>query len=255
MIGRMAKAFVGLRSAHPGLIADRRVVVRLVSNQPLDSRVTEALSKPPSYASSSNQHQAWQSDRAALVNATRLTQQDFDAFAELLDLSECGHGSRFTLEERILTQISEWIDDDARATVDHLMRFIRRSMMPELNGRVDHAPFDPDADGLLRSAWTVPVSAGDRERVSVDSARRIAYRRGVHAMRRSTHLPARRRRMWKDDGAAGNHHPLAGGLGCRRLRLLRRWAIPRRTPTDIARRMPSFSSRTILRPACAFRFS
>lgn len=51
-----------------------------------------------------------------------------------LDLSECGSGSRFALEERILTTISDWTDDDARMSVTDLLRFVRRAMMPESKG-------------------------------------------------------------------------------------------------------------------------
>lgn len=137
VIGRLAKNYLGLASAHPNLIADRRIVVRLVSNQPVDTKVIHALSKRRHDADASSEDEvARQRDRAAMVTATRLEQENFDSFAEVLDLSECGGASRFTLEERILTQISEWTDDDARATVDHLMRFVRRSMMPESKGEV-----------------------------------------------------------------------------------------------------------------------
>jgi hypothetical protein len=65
-----------------------------------------------------------------------LQDEDFEAFARALDFSECGRGSRFAIEERVLETISEWTDDDARAAVNDLMRFVRHAMMPEAKGEL-----------------------------------------------------------------------------------------------------------------------
>ena len=97
VIGRLAKAFAGLKATRPNLVASGDVVIRLVSNQPVDPDVLAALlsSGTPS------------PDRDRLITATGLQGDDFDEFATCLDLSECGTGSRFALEERVLTVISE----------------------------------------------------------------------------------------------------------------------------------------------------
>ena len=109
-------------------------MIRLVSNQQVDSAVFNALSSQSTSEQSSHKPSKRQSDRAALLAASGLQDEDFEAFARALDLSECGRGSRFTLEERVLATISDWADDGARAAVDDLMRFVRRAMMPEAKG-------------------------------------------------------------------------------------------------------------------------
>jgi ABC-type uncharacterized transport system fused permease/ATPase subunit len=60
-----------------------------------------------------------------------LKKTDFLSFIKALDFSSCGSSSRFSLEENVLSVISGWTDEDARTTVDHLMRSVRRKMMPE----------------------------------------------------------------------------------------------------------------------------
>jgi energy-coupling factor transporter ATP-binding protein EcfA2 len=125
VIGRLAKAFAGLKDKRPELVASGKVVVRLVSNQPIDSAVLTPLSQLNT-----------SSALTALFTSSGLQELDFEAFTKALDLSELGRGSRFGLEERVLASISEWTDDDARATLDHLMRFVRRTMMPEAKGEV-----------------------------------------------------------------------------------------------------------------------
>jgi hypothetical protein len=130
VVGRLAKAFAGLKGKRPDLVANGNVVVRLVSNQRIDSAVVNALSSQSTSAQCSNSR----SDRDALLAASGLPNEDFEAFAKVLDLSECGRGSRFALEERVLATISEWTDDDARTAVNDLMRFVRRTMMPEAKG-------------------------------------------------------------------------------------------------------------------------
>lgn len=132
VVARLAKAFAGLKEKRPDLVANGNVVVRLVSNQPVAPAVLKALSnKRDSSSQSSNKRSGKKSDRASLLAASGLQDDDFEAFVRSLDLSECGRGSRFALEESILTTISDWTDDDARAAVNDLMRFVRRAMMPE----------------------------------------------------------------------------------------------------------------------------
>ena len=125
VIGRLAKAFAGLTDKRPDLVGNGNIAVRLVSNQPIDLAVGNALSELSTSP-----------DRATLLTSSGLQKLAFEMFAKALDLSEFGRGSRFGLEERVLATISEWTDDDARAALDHLMRFVRRAMMPEAKGDV-----------------------------------------------------------------------------------------------------------------------
>lgn len=134
VIGRLAKAFGGLKAKRPDLVASGEVVIRLVSNQPVDPAVLAALSNTSMPGPVGGKSSSFQSDWAALLTASGLQANDFEAFVTCLDLSECGSESRFALEERILTTISEWTDDDARTSVTDLLRFVRRAMMPESKG-------------------------------------------------------------------------------------------------------------------------
>src|SRR5262245_55527013 len=134
VMDRLAKAFAGLKDKRPDLVVSGNLVVRLVSNQQVDPAVVNALSGQRTSDQNSNRQSEPQSDRAALLVASGLREEDFEIFAKALDFSECGRDSRFALEERILTTISEWTDDDARVDVDHLLRFVRRAMMPEAKG-------------------------------------------------------------------------------------------------------------------------
>jgi hypothetical protein len=114
VIGRLAKAFAGLKGKRSDLVESGNLVVRLVSNQRVDPAVVNALSGQSTSEDSSNRRSRHQLGRAALLVASGLQDEDFEAFARALDLSECGRGSRFALEERVLATISEWTDYDAR---------------------------------------------------------------------------------------------------------------------------------------------
>src|SRR5581483_10321505 len=96
--------------------------------------ISAALLNPEVWGQSRNERLRRQSARTVLLTASGLKDVDFEAFAMSLDLSQCGRGSRFALEERVLTTISGWTDDDARTSVNDLLRFIRRAMMPEAKG-------------------------------------------------------------------------------------------------------------------------
>ncbi|GAB6154761.1 ATP-binding protein [Desulfosporosinus burensis] len=127
VIGRLAKAFIGVKTKRPDLIENRNLMIRLVSNQQVDSAVLESLEKQN--ANSKAVHDA-------LREASGLDTKDFDSFIKSINFSECGGESRFAIEERVLTTISDWTDDDARVIVNELLRFIRRAMMPESKGEV-----------------------------------------------------------------------------------------------------------------------
>lgn len=125
VVGRLAKAFSGISAKRPDLVASGDLVLRLVSNQQVDPAIVSTLS---------GQNISDQSVRVGLQNASGLQDNDFETFMRSLDFSECGQGSRFALEERILTTISEWTDNDARTAVNYLKQFVHKGMMPEAKG-------------------------------------------------------------------------------------------------------------------------
>lgn len=133
VIARLAKVFGSLSRMRPDLLASGDLRLRLVSNQRINPAVTKALE--PSRASGKRSERE-KKDRAVLMAASGLRAAEFNALAGALDLSECGSRSRFATEEKVLLTIASWTEDDARLNVDHLMRFIRRMMMPEAKGEV-----------------------------------------------------------------------------------------------------------------------
>lgn len=127
VIGRLAKAFIGVKIKRPDLVENSNLTIRLVSNQQVDSDVLEFVATQR--ANSKSVHDA-------LRKASGLEDQDFNSFLKSIDFSECGGESRFAIEERVLATISDWTDDDARVIVNELLRFIRRAMMPEGKGEL-----------------------------------------------------------------------------------------------------------------------
>ncbi len=90
VIGRLAKAFAGLKRLRPELVATENVVVRLVSNQPVDPAVFGALSGQSTLDQKPTRKSRPQPARAAFIAASGLPGEDFETFARALDLSECG---------------------------------------------------------------------------------------------------------------------------------------------------------------------
>jgi hypothetical protein len=133
VIARLAKAFARLSKMRPDLVASGDLRLRLVSNQRINPVVTQVLAQlGTSWKHSEQEKKA----RAELLAASGLRSSDFDAFIRALDFSKCGSRSRFATEERVLLTISSWTEDDARPSLEHLMDFVRRKMMPESRGEV-----------------------------------------------------------------------------------------------------------------------
>jgi hypothetical protein len=100
VVGRLAKAFAGLKRLRPDLVANGNVVVRLVSNQPVDPVVSNALSGQSALDQKPKRKSRPEQARAALIATSGFPDQNFEMFARALDLSECGRGSRFALDSR-----------------------------------------------------------------------------------------------------------------------------------------------------------
>ena len=138
VLRKLANAYIGLKEKYPQLVDSENLIVRLVSNQPIATGVNAAINNL--IVSRTDQHMSTKSPSepgcAKLLKASGLKGADFLAFMKALDFSLCGSSSRFSLEENVLSVISGWTDEDARTTVDHLMRSVRRKMMPEAKGEI-----------------------------------------------------------------------------------------------------------------------
>lgn len=131
VIGRLAKVFLGLKNGFPTLVQERRLRLRLVSNQPIADDVIAALD--PTVVEPSRHREAV-NGRTKLTAASQLGDDDVEVFATLLDFSECGQDSRFASEERALLTIASWTEADAQSKLNDLLRYIRRAMLPEGKG-------------------------------------------------------------------------------------------------------------------------
>jgi hypothetical protein len=90
VIAGLAQAFSGLKNQRPDLAANGNLVVRLVSNQPVDPLIISALSNQSSPGQDSQGKSEIHTLRTTFFTASGLSRVDFEAFAKALDLSECG---------------------------------------------------------------------------------------------------------------------------------------------------------------------
>ena len=127
VIHRMAKAWKGLTETGA---ASTRVV--LISNQPISGDLEVALRKaadaPPHTPTRTPLANA--PSHIRLAYASGLEEDQFQAFASALELN-AQTGSRFALEEDLLSAVAAWTDLDVRHVALELRDFVRRRMMPE----------------------------------------------------------------------------------------------------------------------------
>lgn len=131
IIRKLANSFLELKKNHPKLVENGNLEIRFVSNQPVNSLVIDTFSKAKTLNKDSKNIPT---ETNKLIEATSLGIDDFKLFSKALDFSQCGGESRFAIEERVLTTISEWTEDDARTSKNNLLDFIRRKMLPETKG-------------------------------------------------------------------------------------------------------------------------
>lgn len=103
-------------------------LVRLISNQTVSNGVVKAFETFGKGGSPGSEV------KSKVVKATSLGAKELKAFAKSLDLIS-STGSRFQLEQDLLLEISRWTDEDARTTLDVLLSFIRKQMLPEGSNR------------------------------------------------------------------------------------------------------------------------
>ena len=129
VIGRLAKAYKGIRTgdSNSGL----SIGLRLITNRPVADNVRNILSNIAKSDSAPDKDIL--EDIQRIAGASALSSQELRQFAERLDLSG-QTGSRFAVEESVVRTISAWTDDDARAMVNDLVRFISKKMTPESKG-------------------------------------------------------------------------------------------------------------------------
>ena len=98
------------------------LIIRLVSNQPLDVGVASAIANLRAAKSDA--------DAGKIAKATGLAGQELLTFLEILDFSEMGATSRSALHDSIAREVSELLGDHAEAQVLALQTRIRQLMLP-----------------------------------------------------------------------------------------------------------------------------
>jgi hypothetical protein len=124
----LASAFAGLVDLRGGSFDG--IVVRLVSNQPVDQEVIDALHTPAAVIT-----RKMRELREQLQKASGLMDILFSAFTSRLDLQVLT-GSRFQLTENVLLNIAQWADDDTSVVRDKLQRYIHDRRLPENKGEL-----------------------------------------------------------------------------------------------------------------------
>ena len=134
LIHRLGQAFVGLTKNRSK--ADLgSIKISLVTNLPVASELEDAIESarekcPATFT------KPWATGKPKLhrlVHASGLSAADFKRMARVIDF-QGNVGSRFAVEEQMLSAISEWSDLEFLGTASRLRQFMRRRMLPEASG-------------------------------------------------------------------------------------------------------------------------
>ncbi|MFN7149132.1 MAG: hypothetical protein ACK4V6_06595, partial [Microthrixaceae bacterium] len=146
IIGAMAKAYVAIRSkCRP----EAQIALRLVSNQPADAGLLDALAAAQSSISSND---AWDPSSStdlgqlseqqgevvhALVTASTLSGDRARNFLMALDLTGCGGMDRSTLHDTVRRQVMDNIGEGASEAIGQLVDLVRAEAMPDARNWID----------------------------------------------------------------------------------------------------------------------
>jgi hypothetical protein len=136
LIRKLANVFTELVSMRPGKPLDT-LTIALVSNQPVDAE-TIALIAEARMGVDAGFGSSWRKGKPPLhrlVYASGLTPAKFREFASVLDL-QTSTGSRFSIENGILTAIAQWTDVELVECSSRIRTFIRKRMLPEAAGEI-----------------------------------------------------------------------------------------------------------------------
>lgn len=135
VIARLAKAWKAMKDLRAPPLSMPNTV--LVSNQPVADEVNAAFAaaKAKPLPARTSKPAATAKHETKLAYASGLSPDDFQAFAQTIQF-KCGAGSRFALEEKLLSAIAAWGDHDIEHMSLKFRRFIREFMKPERSGEL-----------------------------------------------------------------------------------------------------------------------
>ena len=141
VVSRLAEAYTAFRRSHSRSDVLARVKLRLVSNQPLGSRLRTSLDAAQGLIQNGDASTASQllgnlqsrerTDIQRLVNCAALSDRHFVDFLRLLDLSECGAAARSLQEARLAIALRQHFPGDPGAALDRLYRRVEAEVLPE----------------------------------------------------------------------------------------------------------------------------
>lgn len=133
VVNRLARAWSGLQALKP----KGTVEIKLVTNQQIAAEVEAAVVAiaKGGVAPTRKRPDPKAADEAKLAFATGLTKYDLPGFADALRF-EGGTGSRFAIEEQVLSDLTGWTDLELQQVVADLRQFIRQRMRPEFAGEL-----------------------------------------------------------------------------------------------------------------------
>ncbi len=139
---RLAEAFAALSKQGTRAATRERVLLKLVSNQPVSTKLKQALNQARAMITTGRRDLSTQDVIEALpkqqaLEITRLRDcaglqdRDFVDFLYLLDLGECGAESRDFQELRLAAEIARHLPGDVEPATDRLYRKIESEALPE----------------------------------------------------------------------------------------------------------------------------
>ena len=136
LIRRLGDAFKALIERREGKPLDT-IKISLVTNQPVSPTLAKIFEEARTGVPA-NFKRAWKpgdSDLHRIVHASGLSPDQFECFATAIDFRG-KTGSRFAIENEMLSTIAEWADTEFRETARRLREYIRRRMLPEATGEL-----------------------------------------------------------------------------------------------------------------------
>lgn len=131
---KMATAF---REARSTLRPGAALGVRLISNQPADQDLQDAVSSRWTGAiGKAGFDQTKHDNIEKLRKASGLKVAEFKEFLAAFDLSGCGSQSRFALRESLVQSVGSLLGDDADPVISQLLDRVRAYMRPERAGDI-----------------------------------------------------------------------------------------------------------------------
>ena len=136
LIRRLADAYKTALKERDGKPLDS-IKISLVSNQPVSPTLVEVIEEartdvPACY------RRVWKRgdpDLHRIVHASGLSSTQFKQFATVLDFQGTT-GSRFAIEDAMLSAIAGWTDTEFKETARRLREYVRQRMLPEAAGEL-----------------------------------------------------------------------------------------------------------------------